>query len=337
LTRYRISSLYVQEWLEKQKVWFLPIPYFHVVFTIDHVFNALVWRNQEEMYNLLIRTAAETLKQYGQRYLGGELGFTMVLHTWGQKLQRHLHGHCIVTGGALVSTKDGYRWQAAKHKFLFPAELFSKDFRQAFCRGVRRLWQQGKLDTADESLDVAAMLTEAQGKKWDLYIQPPPCGTENLKEYLGRYVYGIAISNHRILEFQDGQVTFEYYDNLDQGKLKTMTVSAVEFIGLFLMHVLPSNFTRIRHFGLHHGSCRAKLQQARKLLGLPIELPVILKLKLIDWLMMILKTEEDPRLCPDCHQGLMLSVREFGPISKWRLQMLTFLGLFSRWMFAPAP
>jgi hypothetical protein len=119
------------QWLEAQKIWLLPIPYFHVVFTIDHVFNPLVWWNQEVMYAHLIETAAQTLKAYGRKYLGGELGFTLVLHTWGQSLQKHPHLHFIVTGGALVETADGYRWQAAKHNYLFPAEEFSHDFRTA--------------------------------------------------------------------------------------------------------------------------------------------------------------------------------------------------------------
>ena len=121
------------QWLEAQKIWLLPIPYFHVVFTIDHVFNPLVWWNQEVMYSHLIETAAKILKAYGQRHLGGELGFTLVLHTWGQSLQKHPHVHCIVTGGALVKTIEGYRWQAAKHNYLFPVEEFSRDFRAAFC------------------------------------------------------------------------------------------------------------------------------------------------------------------------------------------------------------
>ena len=324
------------QWMEKQKIWLLPVPYFHVVFTIDHIFNSLVWRNQKKLYDVLIEEAAETLREYGQEYLGGEMGFTMVLHTWGQKLQPHLHGHFIVTGGALVSTGNGYRWQEARHKFLFPAELFSKDFRQAFCHKVRQLWRAGELDTADESFDVESMLKKANNQKWNVFIQPPVCGVKNLMDYLGRYVYRIAISNHRILNVEQGKVTFEYYDNQDDGKLKTMTVPAVEFIGFFLMHVLPRHFVRIRHFGLHHSSCRAKLQQARKLLGLPIELPIMLKLKLIDWLKIILETDQDPRLCPSCGQGLMIQIHEFGPVPGWRVKLISFLGLFTRWKFGLA-
>lgn len=326
------------QWLEAQKVWLLPIPYFHVVFTIDHVFNPLVWWNQTVLYALLIEIAARILKAYGQKYLGGEIGFTLVLHTWGQSLQRHLHLHCMVTGGALVSTCDGYRWQAAKHNFLFPVEEFSQDFRRAFCAGVQKLWQDGKLNTQDDQSDVAGMLRKAEATNWEVFIQPPLYGPEKLIEYLGRYIFRIAISNHRILDFKNGQVTFQYYDNRDgnkfKGQLKQMTLPGVEFIGRFLAHVLPSHFVRVRHFGLHHGSCRKKLQQARRLLGLPMQLPVILKLKLLEWLKQILQTESDPRLCPACKKGILVPGRQFGPVFGWREHLLPLLAVFERWKFA---
>jgi len=340
------------QWLEAQKVWLLPIPYFHVVFTIDHVFNPLVWWNQEVLYGKLIEVAARKLKEYGQKDLGGELGFSLILHTWGQTLQKHPHVHVIVTGGALVSPTDtmstsstqrvktatGYRWQAAKNKWLFDATAFSADFRRAFCAEIRKMWQAGVLNTQEGKLDVAGMLAKAEATDWEVYIQPPLYGPEKLIEYLARYVFRIAISNHRILEVKQGQVTFEYYDNRDkvegQGKLKRMTLTAVEFIGRFLAHVLPSRFVRIRHFGLHHGSSRRKLQQARRLLGLSPQLPIIAKLKLLEWLKKVLQTEQDPRLCPACGKGIMLPCREFGPVSGWREHLLPLLGLFERWKFA---
>ncbi|MBC8508561.1 MAG: IS91 family transposase [Chloroflexi bacterium] len=319
------------QWIERQKVWLLPIRYFHVVFTIDHVFNPLVWRNQKMIYNLIIRTAVEKLREFGQEYLGGEIGITVVLHTWGQTMQPHLHCHFIVTGGALVKEEKRYRWQEAKHEFLFPAKRLSREYRDAFCEGVRRLWEGEKLDTGADGMKIEESLMAAKEKDWEVYIQPPICGVGKLLDYLGRYVYRIAISNHRIVKVERGEVAFEYYDNRDSGKLKTMQLSAVDFIGNFLMHVLPRRFMRIRHYGLHHGSCREKLKEARELLGIPKELPVMLKLKLVDWLMTILDTEEDPRLCPDCGEGLMLVVREFGPIPAWRVKMAAIIRTFLRW------
>jgi hypothetical protein len=319
------------QWLEAQKLWLLPISYFHVVFTIDHVFNPLVSHNSELMYNLLIKTAAQLLKEYGQKYLGGEIGFTMVLHTWGQTMQEHPHLHFIVTGGALVPTSDGYRWQAAKPKYLFDAIELSKDFRRRFCQGVRQLSQAGSLVTNEGQLDVTQMIATAEAKDWEVFIQPPLYGVEKLIEYLGRYIFRIAISNHRIVSVKGDQVTFKYFDNRDKGKPKRMSLSAMEFIRRFLSHVLPARFVRIRHFGLHHGSCRAKLQQARRLLGLPSQLPLILKLKFLDWFKQIMKSEEDPRTCKFCGKGLMLPIREFGPVFGWRLKFHSFLGLVTSW------
>lgn len=319
------------QWLEAQKVWLLPIHYYHVVFTIDHVFNPLVSFNAELMYNLLIETAAQLLKEFGQKYLGGEIGFTMVLHTWGQVMQEHPHLHFIVTGGALVSSPHGYRWQAASHKFLFPVKLLSKEFQRRFCAAVRQLGLNGKLETNDGRLNVAQITAEAENKDWQVYIQAPLYGVEKLIEYLGRYIFRIAISNHRIVSVNGNQVTFKYFDNRDAGKSKLMTLSAMEFIRRFLSHVLPARFVRIRHFGLHHGSCRAKLQQARHVLGLPFQLPSILKLKFLDWFKQIMKSELDPRLCKFCGIGLMLPVREFGPVFGWRLKVASALGWFTQW------
>ena len=327
------------QWLEAQKKWLLPIPYYHVVFTIDHVFNPLAAFNRKLLFNLFIDTAAQLLKEFGQKYLGGDIGFSMVLHTWGQTMQEHLHLHFIVTGGALVSSPHGYpadnvrgfRWQAAPHKFLFPVKLLSKEFRRRFCDGVRQLWLDGKLQTNDGGLDVFQMLSEAQSKDWEVYIQAPLYGVEKLIEYLGLYLFRIAISNHRIVSVKGDQVTFKYFDNRDEGKSKLMTLSAMEFIRRFLSHVLPAHFVRIRHFGLHHGSCRAKLQQARRVLGLPFQFPAIFKLKFLDWFKQITQSDEDPRLCKFCGIGMMLPIREFGPVFGWRLKVASALSWFTQW------
>ena len=331
----KCGSFEKAKWLEAQKKWLLPIGYYHVVFTIAHVFNRLIWRNQEVLYAHLIQTAAQKLKEYGQEYLGGEIGFTQVLHTWGQTMQQHPHVHFIVTGGALVCAPDGsYRWQGAKRKYLFPVKMLSKDFLRSFCAGVRQMWKEGRLDTAKGEMDVEAMLAEAESKDCEVYIQAPLYGVEKLLDYLGRYVFRIAISNHRIVAVEQDRVCFEYYDNRQDGKLKQMMLSAEEFIHRFLMHVLPRRFVRIRHFGLHHGSCRNKLQQARRLLGLPLELPTLPQLTLLEWLKKVLESKEDPRLCLSCGKGIMVPVRKFAPMPGWRLQLLSLLGVFTRWQVA---
>jgi len=246
-------------------------------------------------------------------------------------MQEHLHIHFIVTGGALVRSASGFRWQAASHKFLFPVKLLSNQFRNRFCFALSQLWADGKLNTNDGAFDVQHMLTEALSKNWEVYIQAPLYGVEKLIEYLGRYIFRIAISNHRIVAVGKDTVTFKYFDNRDGGKEKLMTLSAVEFIRRFLSHVLPDGFVRVRHFGLHHGSCRSKLQQARRVLGLPFQLPAVLQLKFLDWFKQITKSNDDPRLCKFCGIGIMLPIREFGPVFGWRLKAHAVLGLLTSW------
>lgn len=319
------------QWLEEQKKWLLPIHYFHVVFTIDHVFNPLVAFNQKLLFTLFINTAAQLLKEFGHKYLGGEIGFSMVLHTWGQTMQEHLHLHFIVTGGALVSSSTVYRWNPASREFLFPVLLLSNQFRNRFCFELSQLWAQGKLNTHDGALAVPTMLQSALSKDWEVYIQAPVYGPEKLIEYLGRYIFRIAISNHRILDVGKDTVSFKYIDHRDQGEEKLMTLHAHEFIRRFLAHVLPAGFVRIRHFGLHHSSCRSKLQHARRTLGLPFELPTLLKLKFLDWFQKITGSNEDPRTCKFCGKGLMLPIREFSPLRGWRLQVMSLFQVFTSW------
>ena len=175
------------------------------------------------------------------------------------------------------------------------------------------------------------MVTEALSKDWEVYIEAPMYGVEKLMEYLGRYIFRIAISNHRIVSVSKQAVTFQYFDNRDEGKEKEMSLQPIEFIRRFLSHVLPEGFVRIRHFGLHNSSCRSKLQQARRLLGLSFQLPLIPKLKFLDWFQKITASEDDPRTCKFCGQGLMLPLREFGPVFGWRRKVHAALGLFSSW------
>lgn len=322
------------QWLEAQKKWILPIHYFHVVFTIDHGFNNLVAFNRKLLFDLFIKVAAQLLKEFGQKYLGGEIGFSMVMHTWGQTMQEHLHIHFIVTGGALVSCPSGYSWNPASRKFLFPVLLLSNMFRNRFCFELSQLWADDKLNTNDGALDVQSMLQNALSKDWEVFIKSPLYDKEKLIEYLGRYIFRIAISNHRIVAVGKDTVTFKYFDNRDEGKEKEMTLPVFEFIRRFLSHVLPDGFVRVRHFGLHHSSCRSKLQQARRVLGLSFQLPIILKLKFLDWFKKITGSDDDPRLCKFCGQGLMLPVREFEPLRGWRLKLVSWLEVFRSWKFA---
>jgi hypothetical protein len=331
------------QWLENRKAETLPITYFHVIFTTDHAINDLARVNKRAIYELLFRAATATLKAYGQQYLGGEIGITAVLHIlrqaqdrlWGEDLSEHIHLHCIVTGGALVQAEDGDKWQAAAAGFLFPIVALSADYRDRLCDGLVRLYRRGKLQLVGvcADLDVAALVETMRAKAWEVFVRPAFEGVEGVYDYLGRYVNRIAISNYRILDIRDGQVSFTYHDNKDKaedgrGKEKVLRLPGVEFIRRFLLHVLPPRFVRIRYYGLHHSGARRKLLRCRVLLGLSGDMPIPPQLHLVNWLLSIL--EADPRRCPFCGRAVMARRAEFGPLPAWWLWLLSLLGLATR-------
>ena len=299
-------------WLEKQKSLLLPVPYFHVVFTLDHSFNPLVRTNPKQMYNLLFQAAAQTLKAFGQRYLGGEMGITAVLHTWGQTLNQHIHLHCLVSGGAL--SPDGKRWRAAKGNFLFPIEAVSAQFRDTFCQGVATLYQKGALLLAGQSESYAEsenfheMLVEARAKRWQVYAKPPFGGAAQVLDYLGRYVHRIAIGNHRILSIEEGKVSFTYRDYKEDGQQKVMVLAATEFIRRYLQHVLPKGFVRVRHYGLLAPRYRRdKLARCRQLLGTVVPMGRSQMEILVEML------GGQPSQCQFCEQGQFRPLATIAP------------------------
>lgn len=241
-------------WLEQRRADLLPIPYFHVVFTTDHALNDLAQENPRAVYDLVFQAASEALQEAGRRYLGGEVGITAILHTWGQTMQPHIHVHCIVTGGALSA--DGQRWQGSGPDFLFPIEPLTASFRQRLCQGLEKLYRAGRLRLVArcaalaEASAFAVWLEAVRNKEWQSYIKRPFGGPEAVYDYIGRYVHRIAISNHRLVKIADGAVTFSYRDNQDGGRRKEMTLPALEFIRRFLWHVLPKGYQRIRRYGL---------------------------------------------------------------------------------------
>jgi hypothetical protein len=322
------------QWLAAQGARLLPVPHFHVVFTVDHRVNPLAEVNPEAIYDLLFTTANQVLKSFARQYLGGEIGVTAVLHTWGQTLQHHIHLHCMVPAGALVQTKRGYRWRKSPQGFLVPVVALSQQFRDAFCQGLRRLQQRGELRLVGPcaDLDVAGLALAMQARKWEVYIGKPPTrhDPERLLAYFGRYVHHTALSLPRLVAVEDGQVTFSYYDNrerdeAERGQPKLMTLPAVEFIRRFLTHVLPFQFKRVRHFGLYASAKRTALGVARGLLGRPPALPEPPKLDLGAWLATFVAG--DPFLCPFCGVGRMRPGREFAPLRGFALWLLILLGL----------
>lgn len=311
----KCGALMKAEWLERQKACLLPTHYFHVVFTIDHAFNPLIRVNQRAVYDLLFHSAASTLQAFGRKHLGGEIGCTAILHTWGQTLVEHPHLHCLVPGGALSA--DGQRWRSTLPTFLFPIEALSAQFRDRFCDGLWRLYRCGWLRFAGESLVYAeeasfsALVSAARGKAWQVYAKPPFAEVAQVLEYLGRYVHRVAISNHRILDMADGQVRFRYRDYKVDGQEKVMTLPAVEFIRRFLQHVLPKGYVRIRHYGLLATRWRAgKLARCRVLLGsydITMATPRPRETLLAEML------GHDPQQCPICGVGRLRPYQELLP------------------------
>jgi Putative transposase/Transposase zinc-binding domain len=261
-------------WVEARAAELLPVEYFHVVFTLPAALGPLALQNPRVVYDLLFRTAAETLLQIAAdpRHLGAEIGFLAVLHTWGQNLQHHPHVHCVVPGGGL--SPDGSHWVACPGSFFLPVRVLSRVFRGKFLAGLRAAFERGRLKFHGRSARFAdadrfdRLLADTAQTEWVVYAKPPFGGPGQVLKYLARYTHRVAISNRRLIGMKDGRVRFRYKDYARGGKRRTMELEATEFLRRFLLHVLPAGFVRIRHYGLlSNRHRREKLAVCRKLLG----------------------------------------------------------------------
>src|SRR3954452_776590 len=261
-------------WMEARGAELLPVEYFHVVFTLPPALAPIALQDPREVYNILFRAAAETLRQIAAdpKHLGAEIGFLAVLHTWGQNLQHHPHVHCVVPGGGL--SPDGSRWIASRPGFLFPVEVLSRVFRGKFLSSLRSAFDQGKLSfhgklgALNDPLAFQRRLTAGAKTEWVVHAKPPWGGPEQVLKYLARYTHRVAISNRRLVALEGDEVRFLWKDYAHGGEKKTMTLNAIEFIRRFLLHVLPTGFVRIRHYGfLANRLCREKLEICRALLS----------------------------------------------------------------------
>jgi hypothetical protein len=272
----KCQTLTKERWLAARKADLLPIPYFHVVFTLPHDLNALAQGNPRVIYALLFRVAADTLLAFGRdaRHLGGTIGITAILHTWGQNLSQHLHLHCLVTGGALAV--DHSRWIAGRSTFLFPVRALSRVFRAKYLTGLQRAFDAGQLTFAGGTADLgdrrafAGFLGRLRAVDWIVYAKRPFAGPEQVLDYLGRYTHRVALSNDRLVDHHDGCVRFRWKDYADHDRAKILRLEVDEFLRRFLLHVVPRGFMRIRHFGLlANRSRRGILERCRDLLGHP--------------------------------------------------------------------
>jgi hypothetical protein len=261
------------QWLAERQTELLPVPYFHVVFTLPASVGEIAFQNKATVYAILFRTAAETLATIAAdpRHLGAKLGMTMVLHTWGQTLQHHPHVHCVVPGGG--PSLDGTRWVACRPGFFLPVRVLSRLFRRLFLRELENAFNAGKLRFFNSLADLAApqaferRLAELRRLDWVVYAKPPFGGSAQVLAYLGRYTHRVAIANSRLISLADGKVRFTWKDYRADAKTKVITLAADEFIRRFLLHALPDAFHRIRHYGfLSNGGRSDHLARCRQLL-----------------------------------------------------------------------
>ena len=296
----KCQNTHREAWIENRKKDLLPVPYFHVVFTVPGKLNGLFLFDPAGMYKLLFKSAWQTMEQFSWTNLQCQGGMIAILHTWGQNLSLHPHLHCIVPGGGLDVKGN---WKAVKTSkngkaFLFRVENLSEVFRGKFTRELRKMHALEKPLTRD-----------LYKTRWVVYAKEPFGGPDQVVEYLGRYTHKTAISNHRILSIDDTGVRFSYRDYRDN-KPKQMTLSGTEFLRRFCQHILPRGFVRVRHFGLLATKIRPRLRELQLDQGMAV--PLVMEKK--DWKQ--LSKEHlgyDPDLCPHCKKGNMVTIERFDP------------------------
>jgi hypothetical protein len=309
-----------ERWIDARKQELLNTRYFHVVFTLPHELHALVLQNQDELFHLLFRTVAETLREvaHDPKHLGAEIGFFGILHTWGQNLLFHPHIHCVIPGGGIAPDKT--RWIHPQYPFFLPVKALSKVFRGKFVAALRRIHLKKRLTCAGsiqhlaELKSFSAFLRTLFRKVWVVYAKPAFGGPDQVLRYLGRYTHRVAISNHRLVSFNGEDVTFRWRDYACGNKQKLTTVSAEEFMRRFLLHILPKGFVRIRHFGVLANFRRSEfIDLCRKLLEMtPLDRLASTASSGLSW------------LCPRCRTPLILVSRLTAAQLFWRLSTRTF-------------
>jgi hypothetical protein len=302
------------DWLARQAATLLPVPYFHLVFTLPHALNGLIRQNRAALFKLLFDAASRTLLEFGDQRLGAQLGITAVLHTWGQTLGDHYHLHGIVTGGGVA--RDQSQWVSTAPHYLFPVRALSAKFRGQYLAGLHELFAAGKLEFHGElaaradPAKFAALLRTAARTAWVVYAKRPFAGPEQVLAYLSRYTHRVALSPRRLLAAEETSVTFAYKDYADGSRPRTMTLATAEFVRRFCLHILPERFVKIRHYGLLGNRQRqARLARARQLLGAappsePQPVPELLQAPLP----LAVAT-----CCPFCQRPGLVKIREVPP------------------------
>ncbi len=280
-------------WLDAREQELLDVPYFHVVFTVPEELNVIALWCPEVFYAALLQAAGKALLDVGFTQLRAKLAVLAILHTWGQNLWLHPHAHCVVPGGGFSA--DGKSWISVPNpEFLLPVSVLSRRFRTLLCRRLRSAARRGHLRRLPAEVSAEQVIAAAAAKKWVAYAKAPFGGPEQVLQYLSQYTHRVAISNSRILAYENHQVTYRWRDYADGNRVKECTVTAEEFLRRFLLHVLPERFVRIRYFGLLANRRRAEnIEQARRLIGRR------------QGLRFQRERVKVPRLCPDCRAALL--------------------------------
>jgi hypothetical protein len=320
----KCQSLARAAWIERRRADILDCEYFHVVFTVPDEIAAIASQNKAPVYGILFRATAQTLRTIAAdpKHLGAQIGFFAVLHTWGQTMVHHPHLHCVVPGGGL--SPDGTRWVACRPGFFLPVRVLSRLFRRLFLQDLQAAYDAGtlrlvgSLESLRDRLAWTCALAAVRQTEWVVYAKRPFSGPQQVVDYVGRYTHRVAISNHRLLDMDDGQVRFTYKDYRADppDSSKTMTLAATEFIRRFLLHVLPTGFHRIRYYGfLGARHRREKLTRCRHLLGSTTSLTTPTDATFpTDYRDRVeTLTRLSLRVCPACRHGEMIIIERLLP------------------------
>ncbi len=297
----KCQTMTKEEWLEKRKQELLPCGYFHMVFTLPHALNPIILSNRKLLLSCLFQAVRNTILSFAadpQWKLEGKPGMLSILHTWSQVLIDHFHIHCLIPAGVL--SFDGRRWNLSNDKYLFRVQSLAKEFKKQYLSMIT-----ASLDPEVSPKNSAKLLQQAKKKTWIVYAKKPFAGPEQVLEYLGRYTHRIAITNHRIKSIDNGKVTFTYRDRQHNNELKEMTLSAMEFIRRFLLHVLPFRFMKIRYYGFLANICKEKsVLLIRRLIGRDMEAKIFIEETLQEKVLRV--TGKDITRCPHCKIGKMV-------------------------------
>jgi len=310
-------------WLEARADDLLNVPYFHVVFTLPDTLGPIALQNKRLLYNILFRAISETLRTIAEepKYLGAQIGFIALLHTWGQNMRLHPHVHCLVPGGGLCA--DRKSWICSGNNFFLPVRVLSRLFQKKCLAYLKEAYQNGNLSFFGKQKHLKnkphwkQFINVLYDTNWVVYAKPPFGSPAQVLKYLARYTNRVAISNQRIVSFKNGKVTFRWKDYAEGNKEKSMTLDAVEFIRRFLLHVLPSGFMRIRHYGfLSNRNRNEKLPLCRNLIEAAESDPAPLaspETEIGD----ILKID-DPPICPSCKKGHLVMIERLNPNPEYK-------------------